>query len=69
MMTRHIESKRVWVFNVIGLLQALYIQGIHKRMVRFVCEFTYKPHHYFVYALYFVVFKLYVTELNRQSVK
>jgi hypothetical protein len=28
------------------------VQGIHKRMVRFICIYTYKPHHSFVYALY-----------------
>ena len=28
------------------------IKGIHKRMVRFICIYTYKPHHSFVYTLY-----------------
>jgi hypothetical protein len=29
-----------------------YVQGIHKTMVRFICIYTYKPHHSFVYTMY-----------------
>ena len=30
------------------------IQGIHKRMVRFQLNWKFKPHHSFVYTLYYV---------------
>jgi hypothetical protein len=30
----------------------IHIQSIHKRMVRFICIYKYKPHHSFVYTLY-----------------
>ena len=43
----HLGSLQIWTARTV------LVQGIHKRMVRCQLNKPYKPHHSFVYALYF----------------
>ena len=43
----HLGSLQIWTARTV------LVEGIHKRMVRYQLNKPYKPHHSFVYALYF----------------